>query len=1271
MRSKKPSLGWTVVLAILALTLFVTTTHAVAQEGVRFQVLHGHVRPVVASGQAVPVGLLPPDRRLGLAIMLPLRNQSELNSLLGRIYDPLSPDYRHFLTVAQFTEQFGPNAQDYQAVVDFAKANGFTVTDAPANRMLVDINGSVAQIEKVFHVAMTVYQHPTENRTFYSPDREPSLDLSVPVAHVGGLNNFSIPRPMVTKAPKGQAVHSNATGSGPGGAYLGSDMRAAYYGGTALTGSGQAVGLLEFGGYNLSDVNLTFSNAGQSYSVPINNVLLDGANGQPNGDDAEEVVDIVQAISMAPGLSQVRVYIAPAVNDLDIFNKMAAENIAKQLSCSWLWYPEDASSDDPIFQEFAAQGQNLFVASGDYGAYTNFSLPYRYPAEDAYVTAVGGTELTTNGAGGTWESETAWNSGGYASSGGISPDGIAIPIWQAGVANSSNAASASVRNVPDVAAESDTDNYLCDLGVCDGTWGGTSFAAPRWAGFLALVNQQIVAAGHSPVGFIDPAIYAIGASSSYSSDLHDITSGSNDVTAGVLGGYNAVPGYDLVTGWGSPNGQNLINALPAPGFAISASPSSLTIVQGGAGGVTTVALSVANGFTGSVSLTTSGLPSGVTASFSPTSISGNGTSKLTLTASSSVKNGSAMVTITGTSGSTAAATTIALSVDFALSVAPSAQTVTAGTHVSYKTTITMKSGFAGTVDLSVSGLPAGATGTFTPPSLSASGTSTLTISTTSTTPTGTYTPAITGTSGSLTETANVTLVINAASDNFTVTASPASVTVGQASGDSSGTSTLTITSQNGFSSPVTLSATGFPAGVTAVFSPNPVTPAADGSVTSILTLSEITWPAPYGTFPLIVTGTSGYQVATANLSLTVDPLLFILSAFDANVTLNPGSSASISLFASGPDSFSSPITLSITGLPNGVTAVFSPNPLIESIGYGISTLTLTASATATTGTFPINLTGTSGSFSQSINGLLLTVSTSGFTINASPPSLTLPQKGVGTSKITITSQNGFTGTVSLSATGLSDGVTAVFSPFEVTPPPNGTATATLKLTTGSAATTGTFPITVTGGTFITSSSSFLFESTPVSLTVSGAGKPTYVTLSSAFNRSGIFPDGLDTRNLTNGLDTHGHAYSANLLGGWSQTWDSVPFTINTAAYVSNVVSGSGQTILLPSGAFSSLRMLGTGVNGQQASQTFTVTYTDGTTTTITQSLSDWGKPQNYVGESRALTMAYVDNLFNGGRIPHATYLYGYSFAIDDTKIVESVTLPNNSNVEVLALTLVP
>src|ERR1700735_5592951 len=232
--SKMGRTGPTVLVCLVSLCFFSIPAAARKQS----QVLHKHVRPAVTNGQAARVAPMSKTQRMMLAIILPLRNQGELANLLKRLYDPSSPDYRHFLTVAQFTQQFGPTKQDYQAVEKFARSNGFSVTNAPANRLLVHINGTVAQINKAFHMVMTTYRHPTENRNFYSPDREPSLDLSVTVTHIAGLNNFSFPRPKFKRAPA--SFRRNSTGSGPSGAYLGGDMRAAYYGGTALTGRGQA-----------------------------------------------------------------------------------------------------------------------------------------------------------------------------------------------------------------------------------------------------------------------------------------------------------------------------------------------------------------------------------------------------------------------------------------------------------------------------------------------------------------------------------------------------------------------------------------------------------------------------------------------------------------------------------------------------------------------------------------------------------------------------------------------------------------------------------------------------------------------------------------------------------------------------------------------------------------------------------------------------------------------------------------------------------------------
>lgn len=512
--------------------------------------LTSHVPTAVSSGVAPLIGYLPSAQRLSLAISLPLRNEAELDDLLQGIYDPQSASYHHYLSVAEFTGRFGPAEADYAAVLSFAQANGLSVIDTAANRMVVDVEGSVANIESAFHVTLGVYQHPTASRTFYAPDREPSLDLDVPVLHISGLDNFTLPHAKNVRSSQPARDAGKTTGSGPGGDFIGSDMRAAYYGSGKLTGKGQSVGLFELAGYQLSDVINFFKQVKEPLKVPVRGVSVNGAtlNCPPKTcDDSEQALDIEMAISMAPEMSEVVVYVGN--NDPAIFNKMAVDNTSKQLSCSWGW-SDNESVLDPIFKEFMAQGQSLFVATGDSGSGTPGDVVW--PADDPYVTAVGGTDLTTTGPGGAWKSETGWN----GSAGSPSKNGIPIPPYQQlpGVINASNHGSTTLRNYPDVAAEANTNQYSCFDGGCFEGNGGTSYAAPQWAGMTAMANQQSVAEGGTTLGFLNIALYAIGVGSSYDSDFHDITSGSN-------GGYKAVVGYDLVTGWGSPNGPNLIDAL--------------------------------------------------------------------------------------------------------------------------------------------------------------------------------------------------------------------------------------------------------------------------------------------------------------------------------------------------------------------------------------------------------------------------------------------------------------------------------------------------------------------------------------------------------------------------------------------------------------------------------------------------------------------------------------------------------------------------------------
>ncbi len=355
---------------------------------------------------------------------------------------------------------------------------------------------------------------------------------------------------------------------------------------------------------------------------------------------------MTQALGMAPGLASLVMYIGNT--DTAIISAMTTHNpLPTTIGCSWGWMPADPETLDPYFQKMAAQGQTFFAASGDSSTWS--STNEAWPADDANIVSVGGTDLTTASAGGAWQSETAWLDSG----GGISPDSIAIPAYQqlAGVINSSNKGSTTLRNGPDVSANANFTYYVCaDQTTCSqNEFGGTSFAAPLWAGFTALVNQQAAINGQGPVGFINPTIYAQNITARYGIDFHDITSGTS-------GSFSAATGYDLVTGWGSPNGNGLITALtsatvtstPIP-FTLSLSSDS-ELLEVGKKGHAVVTVQSVGGFNSEIALSAVGQPTGVTISFSPADLAGAGTSKITFAVAKSTLTGTYPITITGIGG---------------------------------------------------------------------------------------------------------------------------------------------------------------------------------------------------------------------------------------------------------------------------------------------------------------------------------------------------------------------------------------------------------------------------------------------------------------------------------------------------------------------------------------------------------------------------------------------------------------------------------------------
>jgi subtilase family serine protease len=1163
---------------------------------------------------------VPGATRISLAVGLPLRNQAELENLLKQLSDPRSPNFRQYLTPVQFAERFSPTAEDYQALAAFFQANGLAVTATHPNRTILDVSGTVADIESTFQVNMLYWSHPTRG-TFFAPDREPSVDAGVTILDITGLDNFVLPRPMDLKSLPLDGATPLTTGSGPAGLFIGGDFRAAYAPSVTLNGSGQTIGLFELDGFYANDVQANFQRAGLP-SVPVETVLLDDFNGTPASGNIEVTLDIMMAAYMAPAATNIIVY--EGTNWNDVLNRMATDNLASQLSSSWTYSPTNATTEQ-IFKQMIAQGQSLFQASGDGGAYSGAISP---PADDPNITVVGGTSLTTTGPGGVWQSETTWvDSGGGVST--VWP----IPSYQESVNMTAAGGSSVMRNIPDVALTADIQIFLiCNNGQAVEV-GGTSAAAPLWAGFLALANQQAAGSGKARIGFLNPLIYAIGTGSSYQTDLHDIVTGNND-------GYVALPGYDLATGWGSPAGQPLINSLTAtsnsPAFSLSSSVSALSIAPG-TSGTSTITVTSQPGFTSAVNLAVAGLPAGVTATFSPASTMTGST--LTLLASSSAAAGTSTITITGTSdgltGTAKMALTVSASSAFSILATPTALSLMQGGSSTGSIAVNEKNGFTGTVSVVASGLPPGVTVSFGP--ANSAGARTLTLAASNSASLGASSITITGTSGGLSTTATIHLTVSAAM-GYTIASSPASLNVPQSG---SAASTISVTPEGNFSGVVAFSIGGLPPGVTATLSP------AQATRTTTLILHAAA-SAALGTSTVTVTGTSGTASSTTSITIDVTaPASFTLSATPASLSLSPGTKGATTIVVTGQNSFNATVALAVSGLPAGVTASFAP----VTAGHQGS-VTFAATISAPPSTAAVTITGTSGSLVNKTTVTLSIARPPTFSLSASPATVSIAQGATASSTLTLTPENGFSNIVTLSISSLPKGVVGSFS-VGTTP-----VSCVLTLTVTSSAATGPSTVTVTG------KSGSLSQTIAIALTVlPPASGSAGVNMAAAYNVMGLATDGAEFLS-SSGLDGGGRAYSGNLLGS-VQTAGGAAFKLGTPDTPGAV---SSATIPLPEGNYSSLKLLATGVNGNQLSQPFKVTYTDGSTASFTQSLSDWCTPQNYSGESNAIQMPYRDNS-TGTRDTRQVMLYSYTFDLSGAKTVKSITLPNNRNVVVLAMNL--
>ncbi len=535
--------------------------------------LHGSVSPLTRNAKVV--GKPAASRELGVTVTLALRDAPGLDSFLSSVYDPASPLYRHFLTPEEFEQQYGPSAASRQQVKSWLRSRGMRVTGTSPNGVQVFARGAVPALQQTFHTSLYAYQHGGETFVANSTSVAVPADLSQSVVSVTGLS---------TASHQQTAVTARAGSSAPNGGYSPSDIHSLYNTAALLsqgiTGSGQTIAVAGYADYGASNVS-TFDQQYGLTNAPTRINISDGRNtgalgGYKNG-QIESDMDIELVQGAAPGAT-VLMYEAPNSDQgtINLFNKIVADNRASIITTSWGdmesdYTPSVLTAMHQAFQEAAAQGQTVFAASGDAGAYDGTAgtsaqvLEVDYPASDPYVTAVGGTTLKSSD--GQYAGETAWkdltdpkNPG--ASGGGLS-DIFARPDWQTGP-GVDNQYSDGKRQVPDVAANADVyTGYAVNTVSRSGTsvWtqiGGTSAAAPIWAGFAIQVSQAV----GTRLGFLNPSLYRLGAEQSSLSPppYHDVTAGDNLF-------YKAAVGWDYTTGWGSFDGAAFISALralPAP-----------------------------------------------------------------------------------------------------------------------------------------------------------------------------------------------------------------------------------------------------------------------------------------------------------------------------------------------------------------------------------------------------------------------------------------------------------------------------------------------------------------------------------------------------------------------------------------------------------------------------------------------------------------------------------------------------------------------------------
>ncbi|HEV8039569.1 MAG TPA: protease pro-enzyme activation domain-containing protein [Bryobacteraceae bacterium] len=672
-------------------------------------------------------GAAAPEHRMNRMILVLQPDPSRalaLEALLEAQQDPQSPQFHRWLTPESFGKMFGVSDHDLGEVIGWLQGYGFDVEPVSGGRRELVFSGTAAQVEAAFHIPIHVYSVNGETHYANSADPEIPLALAPVVEGVASLHDFRSmplhhglqPLPRPTPEYSSGATHYMS----PADFATIYDVAALYS--SSIDGTGQSIAIV--GRSNFAPADIT--NFRSTFGLPPNapTVVLNGPNPGivSSGEQTEAELDVEWAGAVARGAS-IQFVLSASTSSTDgallSAQYIVNQNLAPVLSSSFgLCEAAMGTSGNQfwnsLWQQAAAQGISVFVASGDSGA-AGCDSPTASQAvsgravngicSSPYSTCVGGTQFndtanpslywapannTSNYSSAlSYIPESAWNasagtpggSGLWASGGGAS--GIySKPAWQAGLGVPSD----GQRDVPDVSLDASIhDAYLFVLNGGIYLVGGTSASTPSFAGLMAMAVQRAGARQ----GNANPTLYGLAANqwNGGAAVFHDTTSGNNSVPG--LTGFTAGPGYDLATGLGSVDAFLMINnwssstapiTPTSPSLQFTSSIPAVTLAPGASSAVQ-VSVTAKGGFSSAVALAWNSLPAGLSATFAPPSFPapGSGSSIFTLNASSGAAPGSYTIYLTASGGGITQTLPLAVTIQSqcSYSINPTSATATA------------------------------------------------------------------------------------------------------------------------------------------------------------------------------------------------------------------------------------------------------------------------------------------------------------------------------------------------------------------------------------------------------------------------------------------------------------------------------------------------------------------------------------------------------------------------------------------------------------------